>query len=390
MLKRVCFLLLALIVFPVSAQDETQASAWTVTLYDQTTGTITQVAPMGDVTTQATLPIPQEFDFYNYNVAVSPLGDDVAYLVSKVGDGSDPVQPTELIVYDTHTQSITTMHDLAEGMTREGINAAGTSLHFSDDGSRLVTGYYVPTGENTYNMQLVALDTATGEVINTLDSQALGLVGVDANSAYDTQVVAFQNDAATVVLRPVFVNQNFSPIVLNWNVSTNDVALAPTDMVNATDFLPSTGEALVLVYDESVDALAEGETRAEGAIFPPNTIRLLKPATGETQTIYAEDTSFINAKFVQNGEKILAFSFAGAGGILLGRDGTVLTEFENLPGDTFTYGTSEGFIYADPQQPGTFVAVNTTGSDFTPQPFYAAEGAFNAFSVQNVTTEASG
>jgi hypothetical protein len=56
------------------------------------------------------------------------------------------------------------------------------------------------------------------------------------------------------------------------------------------EYSPATDEAIVLTYDPAVDTLAEGETRAEGAILSPNTIQIFDRATGELETLYAEDS----------------------------------------------------------------------------------------------------
>src|SRR5690606_20211658 len=130
------------------------------------------------------------------------------------------------------------------------------------------------------------------------------------------------------------------------------------------------------------DALTEGETRFDGALLPPNTIQIFNPVTGAAETLFAEDANLISAKWVQNGERILAVADSGARGILLDRNGSVLQEFTDLPGMTFTFGTPEGFIYANPMQPGTLVSVLTRTENFTPVPFYTSPSPYNALSVQ--------
>lgn len=386
MLKRIGLALAAaaLLAVPAFAQDTTVPAQgeWTVSLYDQMTGTVTRVAPDGTAVGEVTLPITEGFDFLNYNLAISPSGERLAYLVSQVGDGTNPVQPSELVIYDANAQTVGATVDLNTNINREGINAAGTSLQFSADGSRLVYGTYIPVEGNSYTLELTAVDATTGQVLNTLRGDALASVGVTANAAYYSEVISFEGDTATLVLHPVFIAQDTLPIAVQWNVVTNEVTAAPEELVNVTDYSPVTDEAILLTYDQSVDTLAEGETRADGALLPPNTIQLFDPVTGAAQTLFSEDANLISAKFVQNGERILAVADSGARGILLDRNGSVLQEFTDLPGMTFTFGTPEGFIYADPMQPGTLVSVLTETEDFTPVPFYTSPSPYNALSVQ--------
>lgn len=386
MLKRTGLFFLAaamLLAIPAFAQDTAVPAQgeWTVSLFDQTTGTVTRVAPTGAAVGEVTLPVTEGFDFLNYNLAISPSGDRLAYLVSQMGDGMNPVQPSELVIYDANAQSVAATVDLNANITREGINAAGTSLHFSADGSRVMFGTYIPV-EGRYTLEFTALDAATGQMINTLRGDAIASLGVTANSAYYTQVIAFEGDMAMLVLHPVFIAQDVQPVAVQWNVVTNEVAAAPDELVNVTDYNPATDEAILLTYDQMVDTLAEGEIRADGFFLPPNTIQIFDPVTGAAQTLFAEDSNLISAKFVQNGERILAVADSGARGILLDRNGSVLREFTDLPGMTFTFGTPEGFIYADPMQPGTLVSVLTGTEDYTPVPFYTSPSPYNSLTVQ--------
>src|SRR5262245_10667980 len=103
--KRFVLLLLAIgiliEILPTVAQNPNPpfpGAAWTLSLYNQPTGTIKRVSPVGEEKSDLTLPIPEGFDFYNYSVAISPSNEMAAYLVSQVGDGSNPVQPSKLLV----------------------------------------------------------------------------------------------------------------------------------------------------------------------------------------------------------------------------------------------------------------------------------------------------
>lgn len=390
MLKRtgmmiVLALLALMAVFPAAAQESTTtASDWTISLYEQTIGKVTRVSPAGEVVAEYSLPLPAKFDTYNYDVAVTPSGDYIAYIVSKVGDGSNPVQDSSLVVYDTAANKISATYDLNPDVIREGINTASYSLRFNDEGTRVFTGYYVPVegADNEWTQEFVALDVATGEVVNTLTGDMLADAGANPTAPYTPKIIRFEGDVATVLLYPIFQQMSPGNVVFNWNVATNEVRAAPADLTGATDYFAGTNEALLLTYDPEIDALAEGETRVEGMLVPANTVSLYNMDTGEITPVFSQDVSIVSARFVQNGERILLFADAGARGILIERDGTVVSEFPNLPGDTFTSSVPEGFIYVDPQ-PGQMISiVRTVDGDFTPQTVYTPQGPFNMLTVQ--------
>src|SRR5688572_33425680 len=114
MLKRIVIALLVMVsILPVAAQENTTtASNWTFSLYEQTIGKVTQISATGEVIAEYALPLPEEFDTYNYDAVVAGSGQYIAYVVSEVGDGSDPVQQSRLVVYDTAANSIAANYDL--------------------------------------------------------------------------------------------------------------------------------------------------------------------------------------------------------------------------------------------------------------------------------------
>src|SRR4051812_12179249 len=171
MLKRIVLSLFAAAllttIVPAFAQEATQpppsGAAWTVSLYDQRTGTVTRLAPTGEMISQFSLSLPEGFDIYSYAIATSPLGNMIAYIVSQLGDGSSRIQPARLVVYNASTEMIEASVDLKQGTTQESINDAGDALRFSADGSRVLTAYYVQLGDtDQYTMEAVALDVTSG------------------------------------------------------------------------------------------------------------------------------------------------------------------------------------------------------------------------------------
>jgi hypothetical protein len=319
MLKRIGLMLTVMLATVSLAAAQ---GTWTVSVYDQMTGSVTRISPTGEVVGEVNLPMPEGFDFLNYAVANSPTGNEIAYIVSQVGDGTNPVQPSQLVIYDVAAQSIIGTYDLDAQVTREGINAAGTSLRFSADGARLLTGYYVPTGETTSRVELAVLDVATGELVNVIGTDELTAAGANADSTYFTEVIAFQGDAATLLMRPVFAIEELQPVAVNWNVATNEVRPAPQELIHTADYLPTTNEAVLLTYDANIDTLAEGEVMGEAMAVPANTVQLFDLNSGTAQTIYTDpDTNLLDAMFVQNGERILIFAGSGIQGDLIERDG---------------------------------------------------------------------
>jgi hypothetical protein len=188
-------------------------------------------------------------------------------------------------------------------------------------------------------------------------------------------VVVFEGDSATIVLHPAVTTDAAQPLALTWNVATNQTAAAPADLVSATDYFPATNEAVLV---------NTGDISADSSVPPSgNTIRLFNLGTSEVQQVYQAATNLIGAKFVQNGKRLLVFADSGERGILIERDGTVVKEFENLPGESMTFGIPEGFLYRDPNSPGSLVIVKTDDNSFTANTFYTSPVPFTALVVEN-------
>jgi hypothetical protein len=379
-------LLAALAVIPASAQDAT----WTVSLYDQASGTVTRLAPSGETVDQFTLPMPDGFDSYSYAVATSPLGDKIAYVVEQVGDGAVTTPPSRLVVYDTNADSVVASIDLAEGTNQEGFNAASDSLTFSADGSQVLTSYYVPLGDDKYSLETVVLDVATGQVAHALSADTLAASGVQTDASYRTTVLDFPGETAALVMQPVFVDMDLSPAALNWNLTTGEAAPIAPDLVNALDYLPATGEALILTYGADPNATIDPNAPITmERIF--NAVELF--SSGDAQIIYRADT--VNfARFVQNGERILVFTnFLNA--TLIERDGTELHSFTIPGGANSVASTPDGFVYYDPQTAGGLTFVTTADGSFTETPVSTEGMTFSTISVQDyqmiqATEEAAG
>lgn len=379
-------LLATLAVIPASAQD----AAWTVSLYDQASGTVTRLAPGGETVDQFTLPMPEGFDAYSYAVATAPLGDRIAYVVEQVGDGSVTTPPSRLVVYDTNADAILSSIDLAEGINQEGFNAASDSLTFSADGSQVLTAYYVPLGDDKYRMETVVLDLASGQVAHALSTDALAASGMQTEAPYRTTVLDFPGETAALVMQPVFVGMDLSPVALNWNLTTGEAAPIAPDLVNAVDYLPATGEALILTYGADPNATIDPNAPVTmERIF--NAVELF--SSGDAQIIYqAETVNF--ARFVQNGERILVFTnFLNA--TLIERDGTELHSFTIPGGASSVSSTPDGFVFYDPQTAGGLTFVTTRNDSFTETPVATEGVTFSTISVQDyqmiqATEEASG
>lgn len=377
-------LLLALLVVPAWAQDTPlpAENAWTVSLYDQATGTVTRVAPGGDVVSEFVLPIPETFDTHSWDIATSLRGNFVAYVVSQVGDGQGATFPSQLIVYDVVNMSMAVNYDLMEGTTQESINAAAGSLAFNNEGTLLFTSYYVPTDESaqSYTMELTALDLTTGQVFNTLGNDALAAAGANEGSAYHVEVIAFMNNVATLLLSPVFVAEQLPPLALSWDVATNELTPASSELTDARDYFAPSAEVLLLTYDESLGTPVE---QGEGVPAPANTVKIMNLTSGDIQTVYISESNLIDAMFVQNGERILVFTDPDATAVLIERDGTVAQELPDVPLSSNLHGSPEGIVYADPQSASAITGVTTSGDSFAAASLFTPAAAYTSISVQD-------
>jgi hypothetical protein len=387
MFKRTLLILFAVLVallamVPAFAQE----GGWTVSLYDQASGTVTRLSATGETVDQFTLPLPEGFDSYSYAIATSPLGDKIAYVVEQVGDGSVTTPPSRLVVYDPNADTIVASADLKQGINQEGFNAASDSLTFNADGSQVLSAYDVPVSPeaNTYSLETIVLDVASGQVANMLSVDALAAAGVQTDAAYRTTVLGFPGETAALVLQPVFVDMDLQPVAVNWNLGTGEAAPIAPDLVNAVDYLPATGEALILII--SADPNATLDPNAPLTMeHMYNAVELF--SSGDAQIIYRADTVY-DAQFVQNGERILVFTrFDEA--TLINRDGTELQTFTIPGGAGSVASTPDGFAYYDPQSASGLTVVTTADDSFTVTPISTDGITFSSISVQDYQMNAA-
>lgn len=359
---------------PALAQDAT----WTVSLYDQAAGTVTRLSPDGEVVDQFTLPMLEGFDSYSYAIATAPLGDKIAYVVEQVGDGSVTTPPSRIVVYDSNADAVVASLDLMQGTDQNGFNAAADSLTFNPDGSQVLVSYYVSQGGDTYSLQTVVLDVTSGQVVNVLNGAALSSAGVQIDAAYRTTVLDFTGETAALVLQPIFVGMDLPAVALNWNLTTGDAVPIAPDLIDAVDYLPSSGEALILSFAADPNATADPNAPITmERLF--NAVKLF--SSGSAQIIYRADV-VTGARFVQNGERILVFSSL-AQSVLIERDGTVLHTFTPLADPHGVVSTPDGFAYYDPATASGLTLVTTRDDSYAETAVTADGASFSAISVQD-------
>jgi hypothetical protein len=241
-----------------------------------------------------------------------------------------------------------------------------------------LVAYYTPVDENTYTNQIFALDVTSGHVAQTLSADAATAVGIQADAPYRTSVLDFPGETAALVLQPVFVGMdNLQPVAANWNLGTGEAAAIAPDLINAVDYLPASGEALILTYGAAPDATLD----PNAAMTMERVYNAVELFNGGAEIIYTAD-AVNGARFVQNGERILVFSnFSEA--TLIERDGTVLNTF-TVPGGAFSISsTPDGFVFYDPQTAGDLTFITTADNSFTETPISTAGVTFSAVTVQD-------
>jgi hypothetical protein len=334
-----------------SAQDDAD---WTVWLYNQETGTFTQLSSTGETLQQIDVPHSTGYDWYGYYAAVSPDGQSVAY-----GEASGEDMNSfnaEIVLYDVNQDRMLATYPLMPNLnalttSMELFNAATSSITFDAESDSVAFGYayrYNPNNPDVYHWQIVAIDFTepAPAPFYILDSAvASSRLGTRPDALYNVTDLQYVGTTVRFTLQPVFTGQGLSAVTAEWNIETNGIQVVE-DVVS-------------LFGDEAnglrVELLAPaGQPSSEEMMGGPSFTRvsLQDAETGEQDMIFELEEGWVmGAKFVQNSERIAVTTFHPdhelATLVVIDLEGKEHARFEdvaNVIGDIWS--TREGFVFA--------------------------------------------
>ncbi len=343
------WLVLVALMLVIPSASAQVAPAWTVWLYDGSSGYVTELDPQGEVVRMWKLPGIEHFQVIPANVFVSPSGKWMIY-----SGRSQPDIPYTLIVHDTETGSI--HHQIA-------LNPSGDlgseppelfSAIYDEARGRVALGYFSAFygGEpaNTANWEIGILDLETGHIDTVLTAPPEIAQSFVGQHVYSIPVI--QQFVGGVVEFAVIAggteNAPDAP-TFAWNITSD--AVQPIDHYTslAIDIWPPTGELIFPAQYERFGPLEQCATPGI-AHMPFNVVEVYDPLSGSRFPFVAQsDYAPRWAAFVQNGQRILVAECSLIEAhdrlTLYERDGAVVTHYESQPATYRAVGTPDGFVY---------------------------------------------
>jgi SH3-like domain-containing protein len=345
-----------------------------VMVYQEDSGVVTHLARDGSVIDSFTLSLGRG-DRWSPTVAVSTLGDLFAYTVA--GSGTDR---SILMLYSRPLDSVLYGYTFDEFSAYPG-SEFYTSLDFdvdrfafNEDGSQFAIGAGIAS-DNFWSVTVHDVATGAVTMLRSSDAAASGVSGGSV-----PVVKYFRRNQ--VFFYMLFLGDGAARYqAYRWDLMTNSVV--PTNLYSTynTDTFAPTEELLMPYGDPSLplssnpDAFPFGQT---------NAIAVYDPELEDLTTLYHDaETSFSDARFVQNGERVLARTYAADStryDLLLMRDGTLIADLPLAaePGDL--RGTNDGLVY---------LAANST-LDTTELFYFETRAGFDAASPGVVLWSTSG
>ncbi len=323
-------------------------TAW---LYTPDTGEMTLVDLSGQRDTFE-LPIAPPYDVRPFtNVAVSPDGNMIAYVLTRAGSFDQ-----QLMVYNYTSRSVIAQYPVT--------NAAYTSIDFggrfmfSPDSSLLAFGYSVdPSG-----WELIVIDLASFSIAAQLRSSDPMLSGVDSNYGITPMPTYFASNTLLAFALIRGGTDATEPVgAWNWDLASNSIAASGGYGIGGDVFRP-TGESIFTIEDTRFPLNPELATFGQS-----NTIQLYDPALASRWAVYAHPIwSMYMPRFVFNGRQIAFIAYDGTSErtYIMTRDGVTQG---TLPIGVEPYdmaGVPDGFIYAkqDGGVPGLY-SINLRAGD---------------------------
>jgi hypothetical protein len=335
---------LMLLAAPVHAQS---AAAWTAWIFDPGTGQVSQVNAAGEITGAFSLPLGIAFDQYTTQVAASPSGAHVAYIMA---DSASGTVNRQLMVHNVASGATAASYSLDPNTRANSLEFNRDALIFDEASMQMAFGYTTTGEAGNLVWRIVIIDYRTGLTPYTLRSEDASAAGVPGDAV--PVIGHFRSGRITFFAVPVGGVDSLTHPAFVWDTGAGTVTPATAFDTPRSDYWSATGEFVVPAYDD----------RLAGAQGLPNTVQVYDSNAGVRFPFYHDaELSIRQALFVQNGERVLVQRYDPATGgsrwALLDRDGTLVDE-PDLP-DTARqfYGTVEGFVYLE--NGGTLVRVET-------------------------------
>lgn len=331
MFKRLLFFVIffALYSLPIQAQG-----GWSIWLFSDATGTITQVRNDGSIAGSFALPLPQAFNRYGAFAEVSLSGRYVAYTAY---DSTTERPNVQLFVLDRDLSATRFNFDVTDAVV---IDDATNNIPVVFDEANQQVAFGFVTEQNGW--QVVVGDFATSAPLASLTANDHPLFEATA----DLLPVVQRYDGTHVWFTGYTDGAGTSP-AFRWNIGSGEVVEDAVFTSLLADFDPFSGQV---------------------AVVDGNAVEIIS-AQGERATLYTESEGTIQrALFVEFGARVLIEVRNGETTTLkvLNRDGTtageIIGSLDNLT------GTPDGFIgfFTTDQGAPAVAHVATTAETYAP------------------------
>jgi|GEM_PF-1706773 len=227
-----CFLVLCLI-------GQAQPETWQAWLYDSGVGDLTLIDGQGFIREQAKLPLTRNMSSFPYNIAVSPSGTRIAYVLSDN-------RRDELIVYDPRPglREIVLQYPLPDIYTDTLAQSTHVGQLFASDETQLAFGYSLSEG----GWEIVVIDTQTDQATRVLRGGAGAARDLPVDLRMTPVIRAFNDErVAFTLVQPGAVGMVWQSYL--WDIQANILIPAPAYALLDSDVYAPTGEIVQALTD---------------------------------------------------------------------------------------------------------------------------------------------
>lgn len=261
---------------------QAQSNTWQAWLYDSGVGDLTLIDGQGFIREQAKLPLTRNMSSFPYNVAVSPSGTRIAYVLSD--DRRD-----ELIVYDPRPgiREIILQYPLPDIYAETLELSAQVGQLFAASESRLAFGYSLNAG----GWEIVVINTQTDQAMQVLRGGAGPAADLSTEYGMTPIIRTFDQEhiAFTLIQPGVLSSIGSEWQAYIWDIQSNTIQAAPAWASRDSDIFLPTGEIAQVLTDEML----------RFALFPSQT------ADDSLLLLHNQSQRPFFPRFVQNGMALL-------------------------------------------------------------------------------------
>lgn len=377
MLRRKSFITLVLVTLMTALwiiPAKAAGSPWTVWLYENGTGRMTQVDSNGTTIRQFQLPADAG-SHYSQNVAISADG-----LLAGYAAGNDTA--TYVSIYDLNTNSIIYSYSLpANAIT--SLDFSGSAFNFSDDNSTFAFGF----ANESFGWQIIVIDIITFSDFSLKETD-VPLAALPASNGFMLPAITYnRNQYVKFAMVPLGADGISMFDAFSWRMGETAIAREDSYIQLDSDTLPLTSDVIMTLSDprfpDNIDPIVG---------YPStNTLQVYTPATNERFVVTSLPRIY-NPRFIQGGERIAVTRYDNTADgnqvsslMVLERSGALSGMVNGAPTQNLTssIGTLNGFLFT-----------SGTGGDAGGTTLYYVEtrlaGApYNAISVWNSTLGAN-